>query len=98
LIIMAAASGTPVPAIARLVAADEDTVRGVIHRFNEIGLRALDPRWAGGPVRAAAHRKARRTSASSSAVPRDEQENQIEVLPVSAGLVAILTLQIPLHS
>jgi transposase len=48
LIIMASASGTPVPAIARLVAAHEDTVRDVIHSFNEIGLRALDPNWAGG--------------------------------------------------
>ncbi|WP_313949513.1 helix-turn-helix domain-containing protein, partial [Frankia sp. AvcI1] len=47
MIIMASASGTPVPAIANLVQADEDTVRGVIHRFNEIGLGALDPRWAG---------------------------------------------------
>jgi len=27
------ASGTPVPAIARLVAPHEDTVRDVIHRF-----------------------------------------------------------------
>lgn len=33
LIIMASASGMPVPAIARLVAADENTVRGVIHCF-----------------------------------------------------------------
>ena len=41
LIIMASASGTPVPAIARLVAAHEDTVRDVIHSFNEIGLRAI---------------------------------------------------------
>jgi transposase len=48
LIIMASASGTPVPAIARLVAAHEDTVRDAIHRFNEAGLRALDPNWAGG--------------------------------------------------
>jgi hypothetical protein len=40
---MASASGTPAPAIARLVAADEDTVRGVIHAFNEKGLAALDP-------------------------------------------------------
>src|ERR1039457_2556603 len=47
-IIMASASGTPVPAIARLVAADEDTVRDVIHLFNAKGLAALDPRWAGG--------------------------------------------------
>ena len=37
LIIMASASGTPVPAIARLVAADEDIVRDVIHAFNRIG-------------------------------------------------------------
>lgn len=51
LIIMASASGTPVPAIARLVAAHEDTVRDVIHAFNDIGLRALDPRWAGGRPR-----------------------------------------------
>ncbi len=34
LIIMASASGTSAPAIARLVAADEDTVRDVIHAFN----------------------------------------------------------------
>jgi hypothetical protein len=40
-----------VPVIARLVAADEDTVRAVIHRFNELGMGALDPRWAGGRPR-----------------------------------------------
>src|SRR3954451_8563411 len=55
LIIMASASGTPVPAIARLVAAHEDTVRDVIHAFNEIGLRALDPQWAGGRPRRINH-------------------------------------------
>ena len=49
MIIMASASGTLVPAIARLVAADEDTVRDVIHLFNAKGLAALDPRWAGRP-------------------------------------------------
>lgn len=51
MIIMASASGTPAPAIARLVAADEDTVRDVIHAFNEKGLAALDPQWAGGRPR-----------------------------------------------
>lgn len=51
MMIMASASGTPVPAIARLVAADEDTVRDVIHAFNEKGLAALDPHWAGGRPR-----------------------------------------------
>lgn len=50
-IIMASASGTTVPAIARLVAADEDTVRDVIHAFNARGLAALDPQWAGGRPR-----------------------------------------------
>src|ERR1051326_9580204 len=50
-IIMASASGTPVSAIARLVAADEDTVRDVVHLFNQKGLAALDPRWAGGRPR-----------------------------------------------
>jgi transposase len=51
MIIMASASGTRVPAIARLVAADEDTVRDVIHAFNARGLAALDPGWAGGRPR-----------------------------------------------
>jgi transposase len=51
MIIMASASGTPAPAIARLAAADEDTVRDVIHLFNEKGLAALDPQWAGGRPR-----------------------------------------------
>lgn len=51
LIILASAGGTPVPSIARLVAADEETVRAVIHSFNRIGLAALDPRWAGGRPR-----------------------------------------------
>src|SRR2546421_7883127 len=51
MIIMASASGTLVPAIARLGAADEDTVRDVIHLFNQKGLAALDPQWAGGRPR-----------------------------------------------
>ena len=37
MIIMASASGTPVPAIARLVAADEDTVRDVVDRPGDLG-------------------------------------------------------------
>jgi transposase len=51
LIIMASAGGTTVAAIARLVQADQDTVRDVIHAFNRMGLNALDPRWAGGRPR-----------------------------------------------
>jgi transposase len=48
MMLLASAGGNRVPVIAQLVQADEDTVRDVIHRFNEIGLACLDPRWAGG--------------------------------------------------
>ena len=48
MMLLASAGGNRVPVIAQLVQADEDTVRNVIHRFNEIGLACLDPRWAGG--------------------------------------------------
>nr|WP_235433311.1 IS630 family transposase [Protofrankia coriariae] len=51
MMLLASAGGNSVPVIARLVAADEDTVRDVIHRFNETGLACLDPRWAGGRPR-----------------------------------------------
>ncbi|WP_424886799.1 IS630 family transposase [Streptomyces sp. XH2] len=51
MMLLASAGGNRVPVIARLVQADEDTVRDVIHRFNEIGLACPDPRWAGGRPR-----------------------------------------------
>jgi transposase len=51
MMLLASADGNRVLVIARLVQADEDTVREVIHRFNEIGLACLDPRWAGGRPR-----------------------------------------------
>jgi transposase len=51
MVVLASAGGNSVQVIARLVAADEDTVREVIHRFNELGMGALDPHWAGGRTR-----------------------------------------------
>ncbi|WSX34150.1 IS630 family transposase [Streptomyces halstedii] len=51
MMLLASAGGNCVPVIAQLVQADEDTVRNVIHRFNEVGLACLDPRWAGGRPR-----------------------------------------------
>ncbi|TDD77899.1 IS630 family transposase [Actinomadura darangshiensis] len=48
MMLLASAGGNRVPVIAQLVQADADTVRDVIHRFNEIGLACLDPQWAGG--------------------------------------------------
>ncbi|MCI3275180.1 IS630 family transposase [Streptomyces sp. 7R015] len=47
MMLLASAGGNRVPVIAQLVQADEDTVREVIHRFNENGLACLNPRWAG---------------------------------------------------
>ena len=51
LMILALSSGTPVPAIAALVAADPDTVRDVIHAFNAHGLAVLQPHWGPGRPR-----------------------------------------------
>lgn len=48
MMLLASAGGSTVPVIARLVQADDDTARDVIHRFNEIGLACLNPQWAGG--------------------------------------------------
>lgn len=49
--LVALPGGRPVPEIAQLVQTDEDTVPGVIHRLNEIGLTCLHPRWVGGRSR-----------------------------------------------
>jgi transposase len=51
MVILASANGNTIPAIARLVQGDEDAIRQLIHRFNEMGLACLDPRWAGGRPR-----------------------------------------------
>ncbi|WP_018721730.1 helix-turn-helix domain-containing protein [Salinispora fenicalii] len=48
MIVLASAGGKLAPAIARLMQADEDTVRQVIRRFNETGMASLDPQWAAG--------------------------------------------------
>lgn len=49
MMLLASAGGSTVPVIARLVQADEDSVRDVIHRFNEIGLACPNPRLGGRP-------------------------------------------------
>lgn len=51
LVVQASAGGNTVPVIARLVSTSEDRVREMIHRFNELGMRSLDPQWAGGRPR-----------------------------------------------
>ncbi|MGH9003396.1 MAG: IS630 family transposase [Acidimicrobiia bacterium] len=51
MVILASAGGNSVPVIARLVQTSEDRVREVIHRFNDMGVACLDPKWAGGRPR-----------------------------------------------
>ncbi len=51
LVVLASAGGNTVSVIARLVQTSEDRVREMIHRFNEMGMASLDPRWAGGRPR-----------------------------------------------
>jgi transposase len=51
LVVLASAGNNSVPVIARLVQTSEDRVREMIHRFNEMGMASLDPKWAGGRPR-----------------------------------------------
>ena len=51
MVVLASAGGNDVASIARLVQTSPDRVREMIHRFNDVGMRSLDPRWAGGRPR-----------------------------------------------
>lgn len=51
MVVLASAGGNDVATVARLVQTSPDRVREVIHRFNDLGMRSLDPQWAGGRPR-----------------------------------------------
>jgi transposase len=51
MVVLASAGGNTVEVIARLVQTRPDRVREMIHSFNEMGMRSLDPKWAGGRIR-----------------------------------------------
>ena len=51
MVVMASGGGNSVQVIADLVQTSPDRVREMIHRFNELGMRSLDPQWAGGRPR-----------------------------------------------
>lgn len=51
LVVLASAGGNDVAVIAKLVQTSPDRVREMIHAFNERGMNALDPQWAGGRPR-----------------------------------------------
>jgi transposase len=51
LVVLASVGGNDVAVIARLVQTSPDRVREMIHAFNDKGMKALDPQWAGGRPR-----------------------------------------------
>jgi len=51
LVVLASAGGNEVAVIARMVQTSPDRVREMIHRFNKLGMKSLDPVWAGGRPR-----------------------------------------------
>ena len=51
IVVLMSAQGQGVPDIAHLLDCSEEYVRGVIHAFNDIGFKALDPKWSGGRPR-----------------------------------------------
>jgi transposase len=51
MVVLASAGGNTVEVIARLVQTSPDRVREMIHRFNEMGMKSLDPKWVGGRPR-----------------------------------------------
>ena len=51
LVVLASAGGNDVAVIARLVPTRPERVREMIHSFNDKGMRALEPQWAGGRPR-----------------------------------------------
>jgi hypothetical protein len=47
IVVLMSAQGQAVPDIAYLLDCSQKCVRGVTHAFNDIGLRALNPKWSG---------------------------------------------------
>ena len=51
MVVLASAGGNDAATISGLVQTSPDRVREMIHRFNDLGMRSLDPQWAGGRPR-----------------------------------------------
>ena len=51
MVVLASGGGNTVEVIARFVHTSPDRVREMIHRFDEMGMDSLDPKWAGGRPR-----------------------------------------------
>ena len=71
IVVLMSAQGQSAPDIAHLLDCSQEYVRGVIHDFNDIGFRALDPKWSGGRPRTISEPVCRRICLIARCCPRD---------------------------
>lgn len=71
IVVLMSAQGQSVPDIAHLLDCSPEYVRGVIHDFNDIGFKALDPKWSGGRPRAIGEAVRRQIRLIARCCPRD---------------------------
>ncbi|WP_243726262.1 IS630 family transposase [Actinomadura rubrisoli] len=71
IVVLMSAQGQPVPDIAHLLNCSPDYARGVIHDFNNVGFKALDPKWSGGRPRTISDAVRRRICLIARCCPRD---------------------------
>jgi transposase len=71
IVVLMSAQGQPVPDIAHLLDCSPEYVRGVIHDFNDVGFKALDPKWSGGRPRTIGEAVRRRICLIARCRPRD---------------------------
>lgn len=71
IVVLMSARGQSVPDIAHLLKCSAEYVRGVIHDFNEIGFKALDPKWSGGRPKTISDAVRRQIRLIARCCPRD---------------------------
>jgi transposase len=71
IVVLMSAQGQGVPDIAHLLDCSQEYVRGVIHAFNDIGFKALDPKWSGGRPKTISEQARRQIRLIARCCPRD---------------------------
>ncbi len=71
IVVLMSAQGQGVPDIAHLLDCSQEYVRGVIHAFNDIGFKALDPKWSGGRPKTITEQARRQIRLIARCRPRD---------------------------
>jgi transposase len=71
IVVLMSAQGQAVPDIAHLLDCSPEYVRAVIHAFNDIGFKALDPKWSGGRPKTISEQARRQIQLIARCRPRD---------------------------